>query len=144
MAELLTRTKKQLTLEVTVNISGSLLDAEEAIQQACNEIGQLATQEAITDFDSDGSPLMTGSVKWTSKGQTRQAYQTPYGAVQVKRHVYQTSKGGQTWCPVDGRARIIRHATPRFAQQLTYKYALSNAKAVCGDLKENHGREGST
>lgn len=141
MAKLLKRTKKQLTLEVTVNISGSLLEAEEAIQQACNEIGQLATQEAITDFDSDGSPLITGSVKWTSKGQTRQTYQTPYGAVQVKRHVYQTSKGGQTWCPLDDRARIIRHATPRFAKQLTYKYALSNAKAVCGDLKENHGRQ---
>ncbi len=77
MAKLLKRTKKQLALEVTVNISGSLLEAEEAIQQACNEIGQLATQEAITDFDTDGSPLMTGPVKWTSKGQTRQTYQTP-------------------------------------------------------------------
>ncbi|VAW86014.1 hypothetical protein MNBD_GAMMA18-445 [hydrothermal vent metagenome] len=94
MAKLLKRTKKQLTLEVTVNISGSLLEAEETIQQACNEIGQLATQEAITDFDTDGSALMTGPVKWASKGQTRK---TPYGAVQVKRHVYQTSKRGALW-----------------------------------------------
>ena len=86
---------------MTVNISGSLLEAEEAIQQACNEIGQLATQEAITNFDTDDLPLITGPVRWTSKGQ---AYQTPYGAVQVKRHVYQTSKGGQTWCPLDDRA----------------------------------------
>ncbi len=140
MAKLLNRTKKQLTLEVTVNIGGSLLEAEESIQQACNEVGQLATQEAITDFDTDGSPLITGSVKWTSKGQAQQIYQTPYGAVQVQRHVYQTSKGGRTWCPLDGEARIIRHATPRFAKQLTHKYALGNANAVCGDLKENHGR----
>ncbi len=141
MAKLLKRTNQQLTLEVTVNIAGSLLEAEEAIQQACNEVGQLATQEAITDHDTDGSALMTGSVKWTSKGQTPQTYQTPYGAVHIKRYVYQTSKGGVTWCPLDDRARIIRHATPRFAKQLTYKYALGNAKAVCGDLQENHGRQ---
>ncbi len=140
MAKLLKRTGKQLTLEVTVNISGSLLEAEDSIQQACNEIGQLATQEAITGFDTDGSPLMTGSVKWTNKGQTPHLYQTPYGAVEVLRYVYQTSKGGRTWCPLDDRAHIIRHATPLFAKQLTHKYAFNNAKAVCSDLEENHGR----
>jgi len=141
MARLVKLLGTKLTMEVTVDIKGSLLEAEASIQAACNEVGELATKEAISDFDTDGSPLMTGGIKWTSKGKVHQTYQTPYGAVPIKRHVYQTSKGGQTWCPLDERARIIRHATPRFAKQLTYKYALSNAQAVCGDLKENHGRQ---
>ncbi len=140
MAQIIRRLGTQLTVEVAVNIGGSLLEAEEAIQQACNEVGQRATQEAIAGFDTDGSALQTGSVKWTAKGKSGQTYQTPYGAVPVSRHLYQTSQGGHTWCPLEDRARIIRHATPRFAQQLTYKYALGNAKAVCGDLKRNHGR----
>lgn len=141
MAHIIKRSGSQLTLAVTVNISGSLLEAEEAIQAGCNEVGQLATQEAIVGLDSDGSAIQTGSVKWTSKGKTRQTYQTPYGKVVVKRHLYQTAQGGQTWSPLEERARIIRHATPRFAKQLAYKYARGNAKAVCSDLQENHGRQ---
>lgn len=95
MARIINQSGTQLTLEVAVNIGGSLLQAEEAIQQACNKVGQLATQETIAGFDTDGSALMTGSVKWTAKGKSRQTYQTPYGAVEVKRHLYQTSDGGQ-------------------------------------------------
>ncbi len=141
MAHITDRTQTQLTIEVTVDIKGSLLEAEETIQQACNEVGQVATREAIAGFDTDGSSLTTGSVKWTAKGPSSHTYQTPYGSVEVSRYLYQTSRGGQTWCPLEERARIIRHATPRFAKQLSHKYAHNNAKAVCRDLEENHGRK---
>jgi hypothetical protein len=141
MARVLKSTKNKVTVEVTVDISGSLLEAEQSIQDACNKVGKLSTQVALANFDTDGAAIMTGAIKWTSKGKVEQTYQTPYGAVRANRHVYQTSKGGQTWCPLEDNARIIRHATPRFAKQLTHKYALGNAAAVCGDLKENHGRQ---
>ncbi len=141
MARIIKRLGTQVTVQVTVNISGSLFEAEQAIQNACNEVGQLATEEAIVGLDTDGSAIMTGSVKWTAKGKTRQTYQTPYGKVVVKRHLYQTAQGGQTWCPLEDSGRIIRHATPRFAKQWASKYARSNVKAVCSDLKENQGRQ---
>ena len=38
-------------------------------------------------------------------------------------------------------ARIIRGATPRFASQLSHKYAQLNAGAVQADLQQNHGRK---
>jgi hypothetical protein len=36
------------------------LDAEDTIQHACNEVGLLATEEALKNFDTDGSPFETG------------------------------------------------------------------------------------
>ena len=82
-----------------------------------------------------------GAIKWTSKGQTEQKYQTPYGEVKIERHVYQTSKGGATYCPLEDKARIIRKASPRFAMQLSHKYSQENVQAVCRDLEENHNRK---
>ena len=73
-----------------------MLESEELILDAVNEAGNLATQEKLKRFDTDGAPIMLGSVKWTSKGRERKAYQTPYGEVAVDRHVYQTPQGGKT------------------------------------------------
>ncbi|MCK5354060.1 MAG: ISKra4 family transposase, partial [Methyloprofundus sp.] len=44
-------------------------------------------------------------------------------------------------CPLENNARIIRGATPKFAQQISHKYATMNAPAVCQDLNENHHRK---
>jgi hypothetical protein len=141
VADLIKQEGTELIIAVKVNITGSLLEAEDAIQNACNEIGCLATEEALKRFDTDGSSLQTGTIKWTSKGRSEQKYQTPYGIVRVERHVYQTSKGGKTYCPMEERSRIIRKATPRFAMQLSHKYTHTNAQAVCRDLAENHNRQ---
>ena len=67
-------------------------------------------------------------------------YQTPYGATTVERHVYQSSKGGKTFCPLERDARIVTSATPRFAMQLSHKYAEASASRVTLDLKKNHNR----
>ena len=58
----------------------------------------------------------------------------------VERNVYQTSKGGKVFVPLENKARIIRCATPRFARMLSSKYARLNASDVCDDLLNNHGR----
>lgn len=42
--------------------------------------------------------------------------------------------------PLESPARIIRLSTPRFAKQVTHKYARMNAGEVCADLSDNHGR----
>jgi len=40
----------------------------------------------------------------------------------VPRHVYQTSEGGTTFCPLERDARIVLTSTPRFARQISHKY----------------------
>lgn len=133
--------KSKITIEVTISLQGSILEIEDNIQNACNEVGTLATQKALEKFDTDGSPINYGSVKWTSKGLSNQKYQTPFGETIVDRHVYQTSQGGKTFCPLEHNAKIIRKATPRFAKQLSHKYSQTNVQSVCHDLKENHNRK---
>lgn len=129
-----------VTLEVRVDISGAMLDAEERIQEALNEAGMVATQEALKRFDTDGTALLTGPIKWTSKGQEEKIYQSPYGAVAVARHGYQTSAGGKTYCPLDREARIVVSSTPRFARMVSHKVAHNPITVVQQDLKQNHGR----
>ena len=109
-----------ITIEVTLPLTGSMLQAEEAIKDAHNEVGLLATEEKLKRFDTDGSPIQLGSVRMTSKGQFVQDYETPYGSVAVPRHVYQTSEGGKTFCPLEENARMILNATPKFAKLVSY------------------------
>jgi hypothetical protein len=130
-----------VSIHITVDLSGTMLEAEVRIQDACNAAGMLASAEALKRFDTDGSPIILGDIKWTKRSTSPKCYQTPYGEVEIARHVYQTSKGGRIYCPLEAAARIIRHATPRFAQQLSHKYAQNNVNAVCQDLWNNHRRQ---
>jgi hypothetical protein len=142
MAAHVTRqSQDSITIEVTVPLGGSMLEAEEAIQDGLNEVGLLATEEKLKRFDTDGSPIQWGSVRMTSKGQFSQDYETPYGIVAVLRHVYQTSEGGKTFCPLEENARMVLNATPKFAKLVSYKYAEAGADAVVDDLRECHHRQ---
>lgn len=139
-AVLIDRDEQSITIQIQIPLSRSMLETEDAMQAALNEAGVLATAEALQQFDTDGSPLVFGSTRWTSKGQEPKTYQTPYGEVSVSRHVYQTSTGGTTFCPLERDARIILTSTPRFAKQVSYKYAEMSAGRVLDDLATNHGR----
>ena len=85
-------------------------------------------------FDTDGSAIRVGETKLTARGRDAKDYQSPYGVVRVKSYVYQSSHGGRIYCPLEHQARIIRAATPRFASQISHKYAQLNAGAVQRDL----------
>jgi hypothetical protein len=140
-AQVTHQSRDSITIEVTVPLGGSMLQAEEAIQDGLKEVGLLATEEKLRRFDTDGSPIQLGSVRMTSKGQFRQDYETPYGIVAVPRHVYQTSEGGKTFCPLEENARMVLNATPKFAKLVSYKYAEAGADAVVDDLRECHHRK---
>jgi len=141
MATIVASEGNELTLQVTVTLTGSLMEMENTILDGCNEIGCLATAQALQHFDTDGSPIKLGEVKMTVRDKSNKIYQTPYGGVPIQRYVYQSSKGGKIHCPLENNARIIRGATPKFAQQISHKYANMNAPAVCEDLNENHHRK---
>jgi hypothetical protein len=131
---------QRVKVEVSVELSGSMLHTEEAIQGALNEAGTLLTGEALRYFDTDGSALEIGGDVWRTKGQQPKAYQTPYGELSIDRHVYQRSGGGKTYCPLEREARIVVRSTPQFARQVSSKFAYGTAQDVHRDLSANHGR----
>jgi hypothetical protein len=129
-----------ITIETTVDIGGSMLQAEESILAGINEMGAMATGEALKRFDADGEPIQVGGVKWYAKRPQEKYYQTPFGEVLVERHIYQRAGGGKIFCPLENGARIMRNATPRFAKMVSYKMGQGSAGEVQRDLEENHGR----
>jgi hypothetical protein len=139
-AAVVRRTDTGFTVTIDVPSKSSMLEAEEAIQQALNEAGVAATEEVLKRFDADGQPIRLGATKLTSMGKVRKEYQTPYGVAALDRHVYQSSQGGKTYCPLDQDARIVVSSTPRFAKMVTHKYAEFGATRVLEDLAQNHGR----
>src|SRR5271169_3950301 len=67
----------RVKIEVTVDLSGSMLDAEESILRAVNAVGNVATGEALKRFDAAGDPIVVGGAKWYSKGKLPKIYNTP-------------------------------------------------------------------
>lgn len=128
------RSESSFTVQVEIPYASSMLDFERTIQERLNEAGVVATQEALQQFDTDGSPITIGSVKFTSKGPLPKEYQTPYGVATVSRHVYQGPQGGKTYCPLDRDARIVTSSTPRFAKMIAHKYAEFGSGRVVIDL----------
>ena len=140
-ATVVARSQTSFTVQVEIPYGSSMLDFEQTIQERLNQAGVVATQEALQQFDTDGSPITVGPVKFTSKGQLPKEYQTPYGVATVARHVYQSPQGGKTYCPLDREARIVVSSTTRFAKMIAHKYAEFGAGRVLLDLEENHGRK---
>lgn len=58
-----------VTLQSAIPWGKTFLETEETIQSVLNEAGTLASGEALKQFDSDGSPIESGGMRWTSKGQ---------------------------------------------------------------------------
>jgi hypothetical protein len=138
--QLLSIEGSQVKMEVTIELSRSMLTSEENIQQCLNEVGCMATEAALKYLDTDGSPIEIASEVMRTKGEQPKAYQTPYGEVVVHRHVYQRSGGGKTYCPLEREGRIIITSTPLFAKQVSSKLAYGSARDVQRDLEENHQR----
>jgi len=139
-ADILSRNDEGFMLQIYIPYTASMLKSEEIIQDRLNEAGVKATEEVLGRFDTDGSPIQYGSETFFSKGKEPKTYQSPYGQVVIERHVYQTSKGGKTFCPLEHNARIIITSTPKFAKTVSSKYADLGGSRVQADLKENHGR----
>jgi hypothetical protein len=140
-AKIISAREEEVTIQVTVPLKKTMLESEESILNCVNETGAIATKVALKNFDTDGSPIVERNVKFTSRSKNEKEYQTPYGVIRVERHVYQTSKGGRIFCPLESEARIIQGATPKLAKILSHKYSKLPAPSVAEDLKENHNRK---
>ena len=71
-------TSDEVTLEVSFKLSKSMLDTEKNIQSILNEVGSCVTGKALSEYDTDGSPIKLGNQTFTSKGFFEKNYQTPY------------------------------------------------------------------
>lgn len=140
-AEVISRNGSDITIQVKISLQESMLDSEQSIVDGVNQVGSLATEEALKKFDTDGSPIVMGEMKLTARCKSNRVYQTPYGPAKVERYVYQTSKGGRVCVPLESGARIIQGATPRFAKILSHKYSNLSAPTVVDDLMSNHSRK---
>ncbi len=77
----------KVKIEVTIELSRSMLTSEENIQHSLNEVGCIGTASALKYLDTDGSEIAIASEVMRTKGEQPKAYQTPYGEVVVHRHV---------------------------------------------------------
>lgn len=116
MTAIVHNTNGSITVSVTIPLTGSMLEMENTILDAVNDVGCVATGEALKRFDTNGRPIIREGVKLTSKNKDSKKYQTPFGVTEIERHVYQTFKGGKVFCPLEDSACTIFAATPKFAQ----------------------------
>ena len=130
----------KLKIELEVELEQSFPKTEENILSSLNEAGALSTEFALSLNDTDGNPISIEGGGFTTKGPVDKKYQTPYGEVQISRHVYQNAKGGKTFCPLDNKYRIIIGSTPKFSKMVSSKYSEFGGKRVQFDLLNNHGR----
>ena len=77
-AEIIKSGSDSVTIQVTISLTKEMLSNEEAIQQGVNQAGLLATEYALSLFDTDGTAINVGEKKYTSKGQQPKTYQSPY------------------------------------------------------------------
>ena len=140
-AKIIFKNDKTMKIEIEIPFAKSMLKTEDNILDAVNECGNIATAEALSKFDTDGTPIQVGKDKYTSKGQVGKKYQTSYGEVNIERHVYQNTRGGKVFCPLERDARTIKGTTSRFAKQIASKYSDLGSSRVQKDLSDNHNRD---
>ncbi|MBW8003962.1 MAG: ISKra4 family transposase [Planctomycetes bacterium] len=138
--DIVSLSRNEVVVKVSIPLTSSMLNTEESIQKSLNEAGCLATQVALSRFDTNGDPIQVKGDRFTTKGQIEKIYQTPYGEITLPRHVYQNSKGGKTYCPLEKDAKTIVQSTPKLAKMVSSKYASLGSRNVQKDLVENHGR----
>ena len=61
----------KVTIEIDMELNGSMLSQEEAIQLALNEAGKLATRAAAERFDTDGTAITHKGQRLSSKGRKK-------------------------------------------------------------------------
>jgi hypothetical protein len=139
-AKIVEKSVKSVDILIRIPISEDMLSTEEAIQQGVNQVGLLATDYALSLFDTDGTPIEVDKKKYTSKGQLSKTYQCPVGEFELFRHVYQSNEGGSTYCPPENDARILITSTPRFGKMVSQKCSQLSVRHVQRDLPEHNRR----
>jgi hypothetical protein len=130
-----------MTFEVDIAEGQSFLESEEKIMETVNAIGKEMTAHRLKAHDISADRIVLGDITAYGKGVTNEVYQSPYGPVEIPRHVFQTSQGGKIIIPLETSAKVVDKTTPKFAKQVSSKYTKMSARELVEDLEQNHGRQ---
>ena len=75
MAEITERTGDEVTITVKIKLTGSMLDMENTIQEAINEVGSVATKEGLSQFETTGQNIQMGVNRLYCKGKVLKEYE---------------------------------------------------------------------
>lgn len=138
-----------VTNEVTITIQGLNWDAchqgsfyagEVQVRDVLQAIGQALTRELLQAKEVAPPRVEYEGQRYYRKAATPGVYQTPYGAVVVERHLYQSSAGGATICPLEQACQLrFGSATPRLAELASFKLASQTAREVEEDFARCQG-----
>jgi len=135
--------------ELTLTSQG--LNWEDTPQASCYEgavqgrdllkvIGQELTVHLRRSQEVAAPTLAVAGETYYRKAASRGHYQTLSGAVVLSRHLYQTSAGGATLCPLERNCQLrFGAATPWLAAVVSCKLASASAGEVAQDLGKSPG-----
>jgi hypothetical protein len=138
-----------VTHELTITIQGlnwddiqqaSFYEGEVQVRGLLQLIGQELTVHLLRSKAMDAPTLEGKGKTYYRKDASPGHYQTLYGEVVISRHLYQTSAGGATLCPLERNCQLsFGTATPLLTEVVSFKLASAPAGEVVQDLAKSHG-----
>jgi len=138
-----------VTNELTITIQGlnwddleqaSFYEGEVQVRDLLKLIGQELTVHLLRSKAVDAPTLEWEGKTYYRKDTSPGHYQTLYGEVVLSRHLYQSSAGGATLCPLERHCQLsFGAATPLLAEVVSFKLASAPAGEVAQDLAKSHG-----
>jgi hypothetical protein len=117
-----------------------LYKGETTVRELVNVIGRELIVDLMCVHQVDDPWLILDGETYYRKEASQGYYQSLYGEVSLSRHLYQTSAGGQTICPLEINCQMsFRSATPMLAEVVSFKLASATAGEVEKDLAKSHG-----
>jgi hypothetical protein len=138
-----------VTHELTITIQGlnwddiqqaAFYEGEVQVRDLLKLIGQELTVHLLRSKAVDAPTLEWEGKTYYRKETSPGHYQTLYGEVVISRHLYQTSAGGATLCPLERNCQLsFGAATPLLTEVVSFKLASAPAGEVTQDLAKSHG-----
>ena len=140
---------KPETNEVTITIQEldweavarqSFYEGEATVRALLQVAGQELTAQLLRQQEVSAPQIEVGEQIYYCKEASVGHYQTLYGPLAMARHLYQTSAGGATLCPLEAKCQFqFGSATPLLAEVISFKVASATAREVAADLAKSHG-----
>ena len=138
-----------MTTELTITIQGANWEAiqgldfyegEASVRDLLKVVGQELIADLMTRQQVNLERVNFNEQIYYRKEASTGHYQTLYGEIAVERHLYQTSAGGETICPLEINCQMnFGSATPLLAEVMSFKLASATAGEVEQDLAKSHG-----
>jgi hypothetical protein len=142
-------TPNAVTNEVTITIQGlnwakveqaSFYAGEVQVRDLLQLIGFELTRALLRSKAEESPTLDWQGTTYYRKAASPGHYHTLYGEVVLSRHLYQSSAGGPTLCPLEVNCQLrFGSATPLLAEVVSFKLASAPAGEVEQDLAKSHG-----